>query len=176
MNLFPLRVNHLLLKKYLHISFFFLICFHLHVYCHCMITLNFKLFTCSTVISKYIATMQDVKYSVCLHVLKAMYVSLLVIGLFIFYIFSWFSLGICTFLGIYPFHRDCPFSWPIAVNSLLWSSLVAQWWRTRRPIQETRVWSLGQEDPVEKEITHSSILTWEIPWIVEQKRLTWLSD
>ena len=31
--------------------------------------------------------------------------------------------------------------------------------------QERWVWSLGQEDPLEKEIeTHSSILAWEIPW------------
>ena len=31
-------------------------------------------------------------------------------------------------------------------------------------MQETRVWSLGQEDPLEKEMTaHSSILAWEIP-------------
>ena len=32
-------------------------------------------------------------------------------------------------------------------------------------MQDTRVWSLGQEDPQEKEMgTHSSILAWEIPW------------
>ena len=32
-------------------------------------------------------------------------------------------------------------------------------------MQETRVWSLGQEDPLEKEIvTHFSILAWEILW------------
>ena len=31
--------------------------------------------------------------------------------------------------------------------------------------QETRAESLGQEDPLEKEMsTHSSILAWEIPW------------
>ena len=31
--------------------------------------------------------------------------------------------------------------------------------------QEMQVQSLGQEDPLEKEIaTHSSILAWEIPW------------
>ena len=31
--------------------------------------------------------------------------------------------------------------------------------------QEKRVQSLGQEDPLEKEMTtHSSILAWEIPW------------
>ena len=32
-------------------------------------------------------------------------------------------------------------------------------------VQETQVQSLGQEDPLEKEIaTHSSILAWRIPW------------
>ena len=31
-------------------------------------------------------------------------------------------------------------------------------------MQETRVWFLGQEDPLEKEMaTHFSILAWEIP-------------
>ena len=31
--------------------------------------------------------------------------------------------------------------------------------------QETWVWSLGGEDPLEKDMaTHSSILAWEIPW------------
>ena len=35
-------------------------------------------------------------------------------------------------------------------------------------MQETGVWSLGQEDPLEKEMaTHSSILAWEIPWTEE---------
>ena len=33
---------------------------------------------------------------------------------------------------------------------------------------ETWVQSLGQEDPLEKEMaTHSSILAWEIPWTEE---------
>ena len=32
-------------------------------------------------------------------------------------------------------------------------------------MQEMGVQSLGQEDPLEKEMaTHSSILAWEIPW------------
>ena len=32
-------------------------------------------------------------------------------------------------------------------------------------VQETQVWSLGQEDPLEEEMaTHSSILAWKIPW------------
>ena len=31
-------------------------------------------------------------------------------------------------------------------------------------MQETRVWSLGQEDPLEKEMAiHSSILAWKTP-------------
>ena len=34
--------------------------------------------------------------------------------------------------------------------------------------QETRVQSVGQEDPLEEEMaTHSSILAWEIPWTEE---------
>ena len=39
-------------------------------------------------------------------------------------------------------------------------------------MQETRVRSLGWEDPLEKEMaTHSSILAWKIPWTEE---LGWL--
>ena len=39
-------------------------------------------------------------------------------------------------------------------------------------MQETQVWFLGQEDPLEKEMaTHSSILTWRIPWTEEPGRL-----
>ena len=39
-------------------------------------------------------------------------------------------------------------------------------------MQETRVQSLGQEDPLEREMaTHSSILSWEIPWTEEPGRL-----
>ena len=35
-------------------------------------------------------------------------------------------------------------------------------------VQETRVQSLHQEDPLEKEMaTHSSILDWRIPWTEE---------
>ena len=35
-------------------------------------------------------------------------------------------------------------------------------------MQETWIWSLGQEDPLEKEMaTHCSILAWEIPWTEE---------
>ena len=41
-------------------------------------------------------------------------------------------------------------------------------------MQETRVLSLGQEDPLEKEMaTHSSILAWKIPWTEEPGRGPW---
>ena len=35
-------------------------------------------------------------------------------------------------------------------------------------MQETWIWSLGQEDSLEKEmVTYSSIAAWEIPWTEE---------
>ena len=45
---------------------------------------------------------------------------------------------------------------------------MAQTVRNLLAIQKTWVQSLGQEDPLEKGMaTHSSILTWEIPWTEE---------
>ena len=39
-------------------------------------------------------------------------------------------------------------------------------------MRETWVRSLGQEDPLEKEMaTHSSILAWKIPWTEDPDRL-----
>ena len=47
-------------------------------------------------------------------------------------------------------------------------SLVAQRLKRLPAMQETWVQSLGQEDPLEKEIaTHSSVLAWRIPWTEE---------
>ena len=35
-------------------------------------------------------------------------------------------------------------------------------------MQETQVWSLGQEDPLEKGmVAHSRFLAWRIPWTEE---------
>ena len=46
-----------------------------------------------------------------------------------------------------------------------WASLVAQLIKNPPAIWETWIWSLGWEDPLEKgKATHSSILTWRIPW------------
>ena len=53
-----------------------------------------------------------------------------------------------------------------------WASLAAQRVKRPPPMQETRVRSLGQEDPLEKEMaTHSSILAWRISWTEEPGRL-----
>ena len=51
-------------------------------------------------------------------------------------------------------------------------SLVDQRLKRLPAMRETRVQSLGQEDPLEKEMaTHSSILAWKIPWMEEPGRL-----
>ena len=53
-----------------------------------------------------------------------------------------------------------------------WASLVAQIDKHLPTMQETQVWSLGQEDLLAKEMaTHSSTLAWKIPWMEEPGRL-----
>ena len=48
------------------------------------------------------------------------------------------------------------------------ASLVAQMVKSLPAMQETRVQSLGPEDPLEKGMaTHSSILAWRTPWTEE---------
>ena len=57
-----------------------------------------------------------------------------------------------------------PISWSRGEDA----SLVAQRLKRLPAMQETWVRSLGQEDPLEKEMaTHSSILAWRIPWTEE---------
>ena len=52
------------------------------------------------------------------------------------------------------------------------ASLVAQRLKPLPGMRETWVLSLGQEDPLEKEMaTHSSTLAWRIPWRGEPGRL-----
>ena len=57
---------------------------------------------------------------------------------------------------------------------------VAQRVKPLPTMQETRVQSLGQEDPLKKEMaTHSSTLVWKIPWMEEpvgSQSRTQLSD
>ena len=56
-------------------------------------------------------------------------------------------------------------------------SLVAQMVKNLPAMLETRVQSLGQEDPLEKDLaTHSSILAWRIPWTEEPGRLQFMGS
>ena len=55
---------------------------------------------------------------------------------------------------------------------LLTHSVVAQMVKRLSTMRETRVRSLGREDPLEKEMAiHSSTIAWKIPWIEEPGRL-----
>ena len=64
------------------------------------------------------------------------------------------------------------------IRPLLWieegfpGSTVVKNLPAKQETQETQVWSLSWEDPLEKEMaTHSSILAWEIPWTEEPGEL-----
>ena len=53
-----------------------------------------------------------------------------------------------------------------------WASLAAQMVKNLPAVQESQVQYLGREDPLEKGMaTHSSILTWRIPWTEEPSGL-----
>ena len=54
------------------------------------------------------------------------------------------------------------------VLKMCWNPCVQDPANRIHAMQETRVQSLGQEDPLEKGMaTHSSILAWRIPWTEE---------
>ena len=60
----------------------------------------------------------------------------------------------------------------LQITLLWWTSLVAQTVRHLPTMRETRVRSLGWEDPLEKEMaTLSSTLAWKIPGMKERGRL-----
>ena len=80
--------------------------------------------------------------------------------------------------GLFPsFRNHCPrlpsgqcshrcFIYPLRFFWL--ASLMGQMVKNLPAMRETRVWSLGQEEPLEKEMaTHCSILAWRIPWTKE---------
>ena len=57
-------------------------------------------------------------------------------------------------------------------NNIAWASLVAQMVKHLPAMWETRVWFLGQEDPLKKEMaTHSNTPAWKSPWMEEPGRL-----
>ena len=54
----------------------------------------------------------------------------------------------------------------------MWISLVAQMVKCLPTMRNIQVRSLGQEDPLEKEMAnHSNTLVWKIPWMEEPGRL-----
>ena len=54
------------------------------------------------------------------------------------------------------------------ISALNNEDLVAQTVKRLSTMWETRVWSLGREDPLEKEMAiHSSTIAWKIPWTGE---------
>ena len=60
----------------------------------------------------------------------------------------------------------------VCAQPVFLTSLVAQAVKRLPTMWETRVPSLGWEDPLEKEMaTHSSTLAWKIPWTEEPGRL-----
>ena len=60
----------------------------------------------------------------------------------------------------------------IHVSILLQKALVAQMVKSLPAMQDTWVPSLGQEEPLQKEMaTHSSVLALKIPWTEEPGRL-----
>ena len=55
------------------------------------------------------------------------------------------------------------------------TSLVAQMIKRLSTMRETWVQSLGQEDPLEKEMAiHFSTIAWKIPWTEEPGRLQFM--
>ena len=59
-----------------------------------------------------------------------------------------------------------------SVFRIIVASLVVQTVKHLPTMQETQVQSLGQKDPLEKEMpTHSSTFAWKIPWMEEHGRL-----
>ena len=64
--------------------------------------------------------------------------------------------------------RRARFAWILNKGQSLRASLVVQTVKNLPATRETWVQSLGQEDPLKKEMaTHSSILAWRIPWTEE---------
>ena len=97
---------------------------------------------------------------------------------------SFFKAEWCVTVCIYPIVFVCSSlmdGWSVSVSWLLWyevskivkfkearASLVAQMVKNPPVMQETQVWALSWEDPLEKRMaTHLCILAWRIPWTDE---------
>ena len=71
-------------------------------------------------------------------------------------------LGTIQIFSGYEYNSPLTFSWSCLL--ILRASLVAQLVKNPPTMQETLLWSLDWEDPLEKgKATHSNILAWRIP-------------
>ena len=99
-----------------------------------------------------------------------------VIQLYIYALFFvFFSIMVChRILNSRTRLRDwTELNWWDIVPCAIQAFLAAQSVKNPPAMQETWVWSLGQEDPLEKEMaTHSSILAWRISWTEEPGKAT----
>ena len=78
-------------------------------------------------------------------------------------------LGLCTCYSFCQEHSSFQLSYPWPAS---WAFLVAQRGKCLPTMQETRVQSLGREDPLEKGMTtHSSTFAWKIPCTEKPGRL-----
>ena len=84
----------------------------------------------------------------------------------------WNSLGKKTGVGSHSLLQGTFPVQGLNLGLIARTSLVAQMVKRLPTMRETWVQSLGQEDPLEKEMaTHSSTLAWKIPWTEEHSRL-----
>ena len=78
-----------------------------------------------------------------------------------------------NYLNLYAVENNCiRASLLLGALLLRGASLVAQMVKSLLAVWETRLWSVGREDPLEEEMAnHSNILAWKIPWMEEPGRL-----
>ena len=82
---------------------------------------------------------------------------------------TWTNLGLTFFTGN---KQILNFTYVPTYFTYVTPPLLAQMINNQPAMQETRVWSLGQEDLLEKGMaTHFSILAWRIPWMEESGKL-----
>ena len=79
--------------------------------------------------------------------------------------FFWWYLCVVWCQGNKILNYELNFTYKYMARKYRGASPVAQMVKNLPAMQETWVWSLGWEDPLEKgKATHSSILAWRIPW------------
>ena len=85
-------------------------------------------------------------------------------------VLAWLS-SVCVCVRVSPCYQDTSQVGLRPIHRAFWGFPAGSEVNNPPAMLETWVWSLGWEDPLEKEIaTCSSVLTWEIPWTEEPGR------